>query len=237
MADMARFLRIASNIGHPANSDTSKILDFGCGNGTAVVEARARGLNVFGCDISNALDAAPKILVESGILRTIEVSKYKIPFQDDEFDMVVSHQVLEHVQNYDEVLREIRRVLKADGVSIHIFPSRYTPVEPHVYVPLATMIQSMSWLKFWAYLGIRNEYQKNLPARKVAVLNHQYLHTYTRYLTKRQLKDRIGKSFSTMLCVEKEYLAAGKGYGPRIAKLPFVPRLFGTFVHRVIALA
>ena len=237
MAHIARFLQVASTIGYPVTSDTAKILDLGCGSGTAVVEARARGLNVFGCDISNGLDSAPKVLVEGRILRAIDVSNYEIPFEDDEFDMVVSHQVLEHVQNYDEVLREIRRVLKAGGVSIHIFPSRYTPVEPHVYVPLATIIRSMNWLKFWAYLGIRNECQKDLPARKVAALNHQYLHTCTNYLTKSQLRHQISKSFSTMLCVEKEYLAAGEGNGPKIAKLPLVPQLFGTLVDRVIALA
>ena len=237
MAHIARFLRMASILGYPVTSDTAKILDFGCGSGTAVVEARAIGLNVFGCDISNGLDSAPKVLVERGVLRTIDTSRYEIPFEDDEFDMVVSHQVLEHVQNYDVVLREIRRVLKAGGVSIHIFPSRYTPVEPHVYVPLATIIRSMKWLKFWAHLGIRNEYQKALPAPNVAVLNHEYLHTCTNYLTKSQLRHQISKSFSTMLCVEKEYLAAGEGYGPKIAKLPLVPHLFGTLVHRVVALA
>jgi hypothetical protein len=44
------------------------------------------------------------------------------------------------------VLREIRRVFKPSGISIHIFPSRYTPLEPHVFVPLATFIRPMNWL-------------------------------------------------------------------------------------------
>ena len=237
MVHIEKFLRIASTIGYPVTSDNAKILDFGCGSGTAVVEARAEGLDVFGCDFADGLGSAPRALVEGGVLRTIDLSNYGIPFKDDEFDMVVSHQVLEHVQNYDEVLLEIRRVLKAGGVSIHIFPSRYTPIEPHVYVPLATIIRSMSWLKFWAYLGICNEYQKDLTARKVAELNHEYLHTCTNYLTKGELRHQISKSFATMLCAEKEYLAAGKGYGPKIAKLPFLPYLFGALVHRVIALA
>jgi len=42
----------------------------------------------------------------------------------------------EHVANYDEMLHKIRGVLKADGISIRIFPSRDTLVAPHVYVPL-----------------------------------------------------------------------------------------------------
>jgi len=179
MTHIDRFMKIASAIGYPLNSGNAKILDLGCGSGSTVVEARARGLDVFGCDISDGLGSAPRVLVDEGVVRAIDASNYRIPFQSDQFDMVVSHQVLEHVQNYEEALREIRRVLKPGGISIHIFPSRYTPIERHVYVPLATIIRSMSWLKFWANLGIRNEYQKDLPARKVAELNYQYLHTRT----------------------------------------------------------
>ena len=95
----------------------------------------------------------------------------------------------------------------------------------------------MNWLKFWAYLGIRNEYQKDLSAQRVAEVNYQYLHAYTNYLTKSDLRHLFGRSFSTILCVEKEYLAAGEGYGSRIAKIPLIPSLFGALVHRVIAVA
>src|SRR5262245_26592231 len=168
MSHINRFVKIASALGYPLTSADVKILDFGCGTGRAVVEARAKGLDVFGCDLSNSLGSAPKVLVEKGVLRGIDMSNYRIPFENDQFHLVASHQVLEHVQKYGEVLPEIRRVLKAGGVSIHIFPSRYSPIEPHVSVPLATMIRSMNWLKFWAFLGIRNEYQNGLTARKVA---------------------------------------------------------------------
>ena len=237
MSHIDRFLKIASAIGYPVTSADVKILDFGCGSGSAVVEARAKGLDVFGCDLSNGLGSAPKVLVERGVLRGIDMSNYRIPFENDQFDLVASHQVLEHVQKYEEVLREIRRVLKLGGISIHMFPSRYSPIEPHVSVPLATMIRSMNWLKIWAYLGIRNEYQNDLPARKVAELNYQYLNTSTNYLTKRELRHHFSKSFPFVLFVEKEYLAAGNGYGPLIAKLPVVPSLFGAFLSRVVACA
>jgi len=237
MSHIDRFVKIASAIGYSVTSADVKILDFGCGSGSAVVEARAKGLDVFGCDLSNGLGSAPKVLVERGVLRGIDMSNYRIPFENDQFDLVASHQVLEHVQKYEEVLREIRRVLKLGGISIHMFPSRYSPIEPHVSVPLATMIRSMNWLKIWAYLGIRNEYQNDLPARKVAELNYQYLNTSTNYLTKCELRHQFSKSFPFVLFVEEEYLAAGNRYGPLIAKLPLVPSLFGAFLSRVVALA
>jgi hypothetical protein len=55
-------------------------------------------------------------------------------------------------------------------------------------------------------------------------------------LTRSELKHQVGKSFATLLFVEKGYLAAGQQYGPQVAKLPFVSSLFGEFVERVIAL-
>lgn len=235
MSHIDRFVRVAAAIGYPVNPESATILDFGCGSGAVVAEERAAGLHVFGCDTASGLDSAPKELMRGGILRPIDLSEYRIPFDDAEFDMVVSHEVLEHIQNYEAALREIRRVLKPGGISIHIFPSRYTPIEPHVYVPLATLIRSMTWLKLWAYLGVRNEYQKDLSPQKIAELNQQYLCACTKYLTRCELRRQVTNSFSTMLFVEKEYLAAGKRFGPAIARLPFLPALFGEFVQRVIA--
>jgi SAM-dependent methyltransferase len=88
MEHIEKFLRTASTIRYPVTFDNAKILDFGCGSGTAVVEARAEGLDVFGCDIADGLGSAPRALAEAGVLRTIDLSNYKIPFKDDEFDMV-----------------------------------------------------------------------------------------------------------------------------------------------------
>src|SRR5262249_30988896 len=46
-----------------------------------------------------------------------------IPFPDNHFDIVFSSNVLEHVRDVPTMLRETRRVLKNDGVAIHVLPS------------------------------------------------------------------------------------------------------------------
>jgi SAM-dependent methyltransferase len=48
-----------------------------------------------------------------------------IPFTDDYFDFVFSSNVLEHIQDYAGFQQEIRRVLKSDGIAIHILPTHY----------------------------------------------------------------------------------------------------------------
>lgn len=46
----------------------------------------------------------------------------KIPFESDYFDLVFSSSVLEHIENLDNTLSEITRVLKHGGVTIHAVP-------------------------------------------------------------------------------------------------------------------
>jgi len=47
-------------------------------------------------------------------------------FADAEYDLVVSNAVFEHIRNVDEVLVEMKRIMKTGGiayVAIHLFPS------------------------------------------------------------------------------------------------------------------
>jgi SAM-dependent methyltransferase len=233
MGDLDRILRTASRVGHPIDESTAAILDFGCGAGRTVVEGRSRGIRISGCDLARSMEGAPRELLGSALQR-IDEQTYRLPFEDGQFDLVFSHQVLEHVMNYESAFREIRRILKPGGLSMHIFPSRYGPVETHVWVPLGTMIRTRRWLSLWALLGIRNEFQKGLSARRVAELNFDYLNSETNYLTRRQIRSELGKFFSEVRFAEKPYLAAGNRYGPLLSKVPLVPSIYSTLVHRVV---
>jgi SAM-dependent methyltransferase len=153
------------------------ILDLGCGQGGMVEAFRARGLAASGCDFADRLGTSP-----DGRLKAIASDPYHLPFTDRSFDFVVSWQVFEHVMDLDLVLREIRRVLDPGGVSLHIFSGRYSLLEPHVHVPLATLCRCRPWLLLWARLGVRGPHQAGKGAREVAGENFAYLQGHTRYL-------------------------------------------------------
>lgn len=71
----------------------------------------------------------------------------RLPFDDDVFDLVVSHEVFEHIADVPAAVAEVRRVLKPGGlayVNIHLFPSisgghhvdwKYPDEEPSTTVP------------------------------------------------------------------------------------------------------
>jgi len=54
-----------------------------------------------------------------------------LPFPDASFDLVLSHEVLEHVQDDEQSAREIVRVLKPGGRLVLFVPNRGYPFETH----------------------------------------------------------------------------------------------------------
>jgi len=227
-------------------SCNSTILDFGCGDGMLVSQLRKEEYNAFGVDIKNYYDSVQRRCKEEGLIkedehifRTINMNNYRIPFDDDTFDSVISFYVLEHVQNWEQSLAEIKRVLKPGGTSLHIFPSRYSLVEPHVFVPLACIFQGYPYLAFWAFLGIRNSYQKRLNWHEVTKLNFEYLRTCTKYYPKAEIRKLCASQFSNVSYVEDIYIKHHFGrvrryLYPLSKTFPFLSSLFSTFYTRVL---
>ena len=112
-------------------------------------------------------------------LKPIERSNYRIPYDDNSFDLVYSTSVLEHAQNTRECFYEIRRVLKPGGVSFHVYPGKwYIACGAAQYVPLVNVMwpkQPRWWLAFWAIMGVRNEFQRGLNWHQVTEANWRYL--------------------------------------------------------------
>jgi SAM-dependent methyltransferase len=192
------------------------VLDFGCGDGRLVSAWRAAGYDARGCDI--ALER------ETDALRLIPTDPYRVPFADEQFELVVSDQVLEHVADHEAAFREIARVLRPGGAALHIFPSRLRPIEPHTFVPLGGVLQQRGWLRLWAAIGVRNSFQRGKSAADVAERNRQYLRDSTTYLTRRQLVALAQPHFRSIRFAEGEMLAHTYGRARVVGRIPLVRR-------------
>lgn len=100
----------------------STLLDIGCSDGTFTIRcAKATGAEeIYGIEI-NENDAEEARL--KGINVLITDANLAFPFQDEYFDVITANQILEHVLNTDNMLRECYRVLKSDGVMILSVPN------------------------------------------------------------------------------------------------------------------
>jgi ubiquinone/menaquinone biosynthesis C-methylase UbiE len=97
------------------------LLDVGCGPGTITTDLAQRVApgKVFGIDLSlDVITTARQLQSETGeqIVIFDEGNVYDLSFADASFDIVYAHQVLQHLGDPVAALREMRRVLRPDGI-------------------------------------------------------------------------------------------------------------------------
>lgn len=100
--------------------DSDLVLEVGCGAGH-ILERVKKG-NLHGIDISEIqIKRARERLGDS-----VELTKApgeKIPYNDKYFDKILCSEVIEHVLDPDPLLREMKRVLKDDGILSFSIPN------------------------------------------------------------------------------------------------------------------
>ena len=104
------------------------ILDVGTGLGLYLARLAEQGTNVrraIGTEYE--WDRAH----DAGQRRDVTVSAEPLPFPDTSFDLVLSHEVLEHVADDGMAAREIVRVLRPGGRAVVFVPNRWWPFETH----------------------------------------------------------------------------------------------------------
>ena len=96
------------------------LLDVGCGPGTITVDLAARVApgRVVGIDVSADPLAEARVAADrAGVEVTFEVGDvYALAADDDSFDVVHAHQVLQHLTDPVAALREMARVCRPGGV-------------------------------------------------------------------------------------------------------------------------
>ena len=217
-----------------------QILDFGAGAGRHVAEFREAGYAALGVD--RAFSSHEEGSVEDEFLRRLDPPEYRLPFDDGEFDFVYSMAVMEHVVDPGTALEEIARVMRPGGLSVHVFPSRWRPIETHMNVPFGGRFQSYWFLRLWAALGIRNRFQRGSSAQQVALANAQYCKTGVSYPTAHEWALRASPHFSVVRWDERSFVRAtrtvssvSRAFAP-LLRMPGAELLYRGLHTRVLVL-
>lgn len=172
-----------SQVGAPERGD--RVLEIGCGNGGMLNYLTEKGFEVEGVEISKERIKKSKQIYGSLPIR--KVDGIKLPFEKNEFDIVISFDVIEHIPDTDGHLTEVKRVLKKRGKYLLQSPNKWTN----------SVFETIRWKSFTAwredhcslhsYYEFKERFRKNGFSAKfhdVPVVNEYFKEKIYRHLGK-----------------------------------------------------
>ncbi len=144
-----------------------KFLEVGCGLGYFSNKAAKMGAKVVGVDIGPSLVKINKKLTPKG--KFLVASASKLPFKDESFDVVLSTEVIEHVNKQHSALSEMARVTKKGGILVITTPNK-------IFKPL---FDFLSLIRVRPYHGYENwiyswEMKKYMLRKRLDVIKERH---------------------------------------------------------------
>ncbi|MBT7238001.1 class I SAM-dependent methyltransferase [Candidatus Woesearchaeota archaeon] len=96
------------------NVENKIALDIGCREGIQTKWLESKGYNVISIDIEKVYDNCQIVNVNEGL-----------PFENNSFDLIWSSELIEHLENPKESIKEFERVLKPTGKMVLTTPNSY----------------------------------------------------------------------------------------------------------------
>ena len=111
-----------------------RVLDLGCGYGGRTVFYAEQGATMAGIEISDVMvERCRAFAAEHGVAVDFRLGRAEaLEFPAASFDAVLSYDVLEHVQDPAQALREIARVLVPGGTAWLVFPTYLGGLASHL---------------------------------------------------------------------------------------------------------
>ena len=105
----------------------SKILELGCGRCETLQAFSNMGFSAFGVDSSEkAKEFESESILE---VKTSDLENDELPFSSEQFDIIFSKSVIEHISNPSLLMKEISRTLKPKGILIILTPEWTSQME------------------------------------------------------------------------------------------------------------
>lgn len=156
------------------------VLDFGCGNGAQTVEFLNSGCHMIAVDIDGPDLSVLQDYIAANNITSIVPMQYDghtLPLQSASVDIVVSYEVIEHVEDESQTLDELHRVLRPEGHMMISVPNKGWVFETHgAHLPLLpwNRVPFFSWLP----RAIHKKYAKARIYRKSEIAELLQAHSF-----------------------------------------------------------
>ena len=106
------------------------ILDLGCGNGQNAIKASQKVRKIIGIDLDESMIEIAKRSSQRLGIKNVKFEtanlENKLKYEDNSFDKIMFLDVLEHLRKRNQILKEIKRVLKPQGLLFLGVPNSQT---------------------------------------------------------------------------------------------------------------
>lgn len=193
-----------------------KILEIGGGDGFQAKILSDKGFHVV------SIDVEPR---NPQVFPVKKIDSTKLNFSNETFDIIFTSHVLAHIHNLDEMFDEIKRVIKKDGIVIHIVPtsgwSLITNIWHYLFIPkyllksikkrIFRKTQSQTSLK--ENTQIQNSVQINLKKLFLHPLgqNYSFIHELIFFSARYWRKLFLNSGFKIIDVKKGPYLTSGYG--------------------------
>ncbi len=213
----------------------ARLLDFGCGGGHIVELALAADFDAFGVDSFQGVweQFAPE-------RRENRIRSYvpgeTMPFDDAQFDIIVSNQVFEHIEDLAPVAAELGRLLRPGGTLITVFPTREVLIEPHLKAPFVHWFTAGSAAQRAALTLCHALHLCNRPQQERSSWvsgEQRQLQQYTFYRRLPTVIDELRPWFGLQAREEPAFLRHRLALHPRLSAAARLPAIFDPLFAQV----
>jgi SAM-dependent methyltransferase len=142
--EIARWEALSHFVTHVLNiGSAKKVLDYGAGSGLHVElwEKLFKEADLSFCDISSVAMGKFKEQYPRHANRYFLIRENKTDCSDDTFDVIVSVEVMEHVENLTSYLQEVNRLLRPGGLFVWTTPCANAFSVEHVFSAITGKIE------------------------------------------------------------------------------------------------
>lgn len=190
----------------------SLVLDVGCGIGDNLNSLLSEELRLFGVEYSEPSLAIAKSLLPSSV-ELKQGSATELPYDSNRFDVILCTEVIEHIADHWQALREISRVLKSGGLLILSVPYRH-------------------WFPSYFYLmGHYRHYTKDELTDILSKLQFNILEYLPNYPNWHRLANYC-YVFTRIVAIT--YRIFGKRVSPHELKIPFTKTLLLSKLYKLL---
>ena len=148
--------RVKEYIISKVQKTAESILDVGCGNGWVAKKFLSKGKLVLSLDVSAVNPSKAKELYPSEKHFGVVADSFQLPINENSFDCVIASEIIEHVVDPKEFIKELFRVVKKGGRLIITTPykekliyylcihcNKKTPANAHIHSFDETKLESL----------------------------------------------------------------------------------------------